>query len=126
MENESLVADAFAHLGLDVQVQVGAPGATIDLVLEPDGRATPLELERRSLVDEEVARRLLAEPPPAERRLLVVADRVTDAARKILTEGGAGYLGLRGRLALRTERIMISADVPPVKERAERTDALAG
>jgi hypothetical protein len=95
-------------------------------VLGPHGGATPLELKRRSLVDEEVARRLLAEAPSAARSLLVVADRVTDAARKILTEGGVGYLDLRGRLALRTEQIVINADVPPVKERAERADALAG
>lgn len=126
MENESLVVDAFAQLGLDARVPVGSPGAGVDLVLEPEGMATPLELKRRSLVDEEVARRLLAEARPSEPSVLVVADRVTDAARKILTEGGAGYLDLRGRLALRTEDIVINADVPSVKERADRTDALAG
>lgn len=126
MENESLVVDAFVHLGLDARVSVGAHGAGVDLVLEPDGMGTPLELKRRSLVDEEVARLLLAEARPAQGSLLVVADRVTDAARKVLTEGGAGYLDLRGRLALRTKEIVINADVPPVKERGERTDALAG
>lgn len=127
MEDESLVVDAFTHLGFDAQVPVGTPGTAVDLVLDPDGMAAPLELRRRSLVDEEVARHLLAETQPSERKLLlVVADRVTEAARKILTEDGAGYLDLRGRLALHTKNLLINADVPPVRERTERIDALAG
>jgi hypothetical protein len=126
VESQSLVIDAFAHLGLDARVPVGAPGVGVDLVLEPDRGAIPLELKRRSLVDEETARRLLAEARRSGPSVLVVADRVTDAARKILTEGGVGYLDLRGRVALRAEAVVINADVPPLTQRPERTDALAG
>lgn len=58
--------------------------------------------------------------------LLVVADRITDAARRALTAGGGGYLDLRGRLAIKTDRLLIDAEVPPVNERPERSDALSG
>jgi DNA-binding transcriptional ArsR family regulator len=57
---------------------------------------------------------------------MVVSDRVTATARTLLTSRGAGYYDLRGRLALRTDRMVIDAEVEPVKGRAERTNALNG
>jgi len=113
-------------LGIDVRLPVRPSDGGVDLVLDPDGVGTAIQLKHRSLVTGDVAGRLLAEPLPPNGTLLVVADRVTDEARKALRGRGAGYLDLRGRLALRTGCMVIDAEVEPVKGRAERTEALSG
>ncbi|MGH3265085.1 MAG: ArsR family transcriptional regulator, partial [Trebonia sp.] len=96
-----------------------------DLVLDPGG--IELQVKRRALVTGEVAQRLLRETPPSpDRVLLVVADRVTEDARTVLTEHHAGYFDLRGRLAIRSPTIVVNVDVEPVSGRAERTNALNG
>lgn len=101
------------------------PEQGIDLVIEPGG--TRVQVKRRALVTDEVARRLLAESPlPPGSVLLVVGDRVTEAARRLLVEQRAGYYDLRGHLALRSANVVIDADVEPVSGHVERTDALSG
>ena len=86
-----------------------------------------MQVKRRALVTDDVARRLLAETPPhPDSVLLVVADRVTESARRLLTGHRAGYYDLRGHLALRSASVVIDADVEPVSGRAERTHALSG
>ena len=117
--------DAFAQLGIEIQLLMGAPDRSVDLILEPTGIASPVQVRHRSLVTDDVAKRLLSEMP-SNAVLLVVGDRVTETARKLLTARGGGYLDLRGRLALRTDRLVIDAEVEPVKERAERSNALSG
>jgi DNA-binding transcriptional ArsR family regulator len=57
---------------------------------------------------------------------LIVADRVTESARKLLTTRQAGYYDLRGRLALRGGGLVIDAEVEPLRERPQRTNALSG
>jgi hypothetical protein len=126
MDTETFVIDAFAQLGIEARLHVGVPDRGVDLVLDPGGVAVSLQVKHRSLVTDDVAERLLAEAPPMDAALLVVADRVTDAARKVLTSRRGGYLDLRGRLALRTDRLVVDAEVEPVKERAERANALTG
>lgn len=120
------MVDAFAQLGIEARSGVGAPDRDVDLVLDPDGVAVLLQVKHRSLVTDHVADRLLAEALPMKTALLVVADRVTDGARRALTSRSGGYLDLRGRLALRTNRLVIDAEVEPVKERAERAEPLSG
>lgn len=126
MDIEALVVDAFAQLGIEARLLVGAADRRIDLVLAPEGIDVPLEVKRRTLVSDDVARRLFAERTPSDSVLLVVGDRVTETARKLLTSRGAGYYDLRGRLAVRTDRLVIDAEIEPVKERAERSNALSG
>ena len=126
MDTEDFVVDAFAQLGIESRLLVGAPSGGADLVLDPDGIELKIEVKQRSLVTDDVAKRLLAESTAADTTLLVVGDRVTDAARKVLTARRGGYLDLRGRLALRTNNLVIDAEVPSVNERSERTDALSG
>ena len=58
--------------------------------------------------------------------LLVVGDRVTETARRLLIEHRAGYYDLRGHLALRSDSVVIDADVEPVSGRVERKHALSG
>lgn len=85
-----------------------------------------ISVTRRSLVTDDVARRLLAERHLPDEAVFVVADRVTEAARELLVSERGGYLDLRGRMALRTDRLVIAADVERVNERAQRSEALNG
>jgi DNA-binding transcriptional ArsR family regulator len=117
--------DALAQLGVQARQAVGVPDAGVDLVIEPGG--TRVQVKRRALVTDDVARRLLVGTPrPSGSVLLVVGDRVTEAARRLLTGNRAGYYDLRGHLALRSANVVIDADVEPVSGRIERTDALSG
>ena len=125
MEGEDLLIDALGQLGVEASPVTGQADEGVDLVIEPGG--IPVRVKRRALVTDESARRLLAEPAgPRGVVLLVVGDRVTEAARRLLTENRAGYYDLRGRLAVRSPRVIIDADVEPIPGRAERPDPLSG
>jgi DNA-binding transcriptional ArsR family regulator len=125
MDSEILLVDALAQLGVQTRRTSGAPGRGADLVIEPGG--IRIQVKHRALVTDEVARRMLAEMPrPSDSVLLVVGDRVTETARRLLVEQHAGYYDLRGHLALRSTNVVIDADVEPVSGRVERTHALSG
>jgi DNA-binding transcriptional ArsR family regulator len=126
MDTEALAVDAFAQLGIEAHLPTGAPNVGVDLVLDAGGVGVAIQLKRRALVTDSVAEQALRAHAPHAVALLIVADRVTDTARKILTTRQAGYYDLRGRLALHTDRIVIDAEVEPLRERAERTNALSG
>lgn len=127
METEALVLDAFAQLSIELQRTVGPADRGRDMVvLDPDGIGARVQIKRRSLVTGDTAERLLAEAARSESVVLVVGDRVTDSARRLLTARRGGYYDLRGRLALRADGILIDVETPPVKERAGRTQALSG
>lgn len=125
VDTEALVIDALAQLGVRARPAVGVPGHGVDLVIEPVG--TQALVKRRALVTDHVAERLLAETPRSpDSVLLVVGDRVTETARKLLLGRHAGYYDLRGHLALRSDSVVIDADVEPVSGRDERRNALSG
>ena len=125
MDTEALLIDALAQLGVQARQSVRVPDEGIDLVIDPG--ETLIQVKRRALVTDEVARRLLAERPrQPESVLLVVGDRVTEAARRLLVQNRAGYYDLRGRLALRSANVVIDADVEPIPGRTDRTHALSG
>jgi hypothetical protein len=130
METEELVVDAFLQLGVEVRPAAGRPDGRVALVVDPAGVAVPVVIRRRSLVSEDVAAQLLAASPQSAEvggaALLVVGDRVTEAARRVLAEHRAGYYDLRGRIALRGSGLLIDAEVTPVGERGARTRALSG
>jgi DNA-binding transcriptional ArsR family regulator len=122
---EALLVDALAQVGVQARATTGAPDQGIDLVLDPGG--VEVQVKHRALVTGEVAQRLLRDTPLLPHHvLLVVADRVTDDARAVLTGHHAGYFDLRGHLAIRSANIVIDVDVEPVSGRAERTNALNG
>lgn len=126
MDIKALVIDAFTQLGIQAQMVVGAATASDpDLILEPKGVATQITVKYRSLVTDDVAEKLLPAPPSGA-VLLVVGDRVTEAARALLIAHGGGYFDLRGRLALHTGRLVVDAGVEPVTERAERSHGVSG
>jgi DNA-binding transcriptional ArsR family regulator len=125
MDAEGLLISALAQLGVQTRQAISVPDQGIDLVIDPGG--TRVQVKHRALVTDEVARRLLVETPPLpDSVLLVVSDRVTETARRLLTEHRAGYYDLRGHLALRSANVVIDADVAPVSGRVERTHALSG
>jgi DNA-binding transcriptional ArsR family regulator len=126
MDTEALVVDAFAQLGIAARTLVDGSGAGAEMMLDPNGVGCSIRVIRRSLVTEDVANRLLADLTSSAEVPLIVADRVTDAARTVLTSRQGGYLDLRGRLALRTDRLVVDAEVEPVTARAERSSALSG
>jgi DNA-binding transcriptional ArsR family regulator len=125
VDSEALVIDAFAQLGIRARPAAGMPDRGVDLVIEPVG--TQVLVKRRALVTDDVAERLLAETPMfADSVLLVVGDRVTGTARKLLLAHRAGYYDLRGHLAMHSDSVVIDADVEPVSGRDERGNALSG
>ncbi|WP_257430823.1 transcriptional regulator [Nocardioides carbamazepini] len=129
MDTESLVIEALQHLGVDARPLGPSEGADAGgdlLLVEPDGIATAIDLKRRSLVDEKTAERLLADHDARRGVLMVVADRVTEHARRTLSTTGTGYYDLRGHLALHAPGVVLNTHVPAVKDRPTRTDALAG
>lgn len=126
VNSTALVIDAFAQLGIEARPLAGAPDRGVDLVVDPDGIGAELRVKHRSLVSDDTVERLLSDDLPPGASLLVVADRVTDAARKRLTARRCGYLDLRGRLAVRTDQLVIDAEIEPVVARTERVRALSG
>jgi len=123
VDSGALVSDALTQLGVEARQAVGVPGQGTDLVIEPVG--IRVRVERRALVTDDVAKRLLAETPRSPGSvLLVVGDRVTEAARRLLIDHRAGYYDLRGHLALRSDSVVIDADIEPVSGRADRKRAL--
>jgi len=120
------VVDAFAQLGINAHVPTGTSDVGVDLVLDPDGVCLALQLTRRALVTDSVAEQALGMHAPSAGTLLIIADRVTETARRILTTRQAGYYDLRGRLALRADGMVIDAEVEPLQERSQRTSALSG
>jgi DNA-binding transcriptional ArsR family regulator len=122
----SLVGDVFADLGFEVRESSDGADTGIDLVLDPYGIEVLVKVRRRALVDEDAARRLLADHRPGDVLLLVVGDRVTQKARALLLDSRAGYLDLRGHLGARTDRLVINAEVEPHKGRSSRVRALGG
>jgi hypothetical protein len=126
METEALIVDAFAQLGIDVQPASSSSDAKADLIISDNGVRLALQVKRRALVTDSVAEQALGAHASSAATLLIVADRVTETARRILTTHQAGYYDLRGRLALRAKGVVIDAEVAPVGERSRRTSALSG
>jgi DNA-binding transcriptional ArsR family regulator len=125
VDGEALLLDALAQLGVQARPVDGSVDREADLVIEPGG--TLVRIERRSLVTDEAARRLLAESAgPQGPVLVVVGDRVTEAARRLLTQDRSGYYDLRGRLALRSPGVVIDAEVAPLSGRLDRSSPLSG
>lgn len=122
----SLVVDAFGQLGVEARLEGDAFDQGLYVIIDPHGVGARIQVKRYSLVTDEVAKRLLAQVRPADVPLLVVADRVVGTARKTLTSERVGFLDLRGHLAVRTGRLLIDADLAPMRQQALSLDALAG
>lgn len=132
---QTLVIDALRQLGIEARPPIDDNvDRAIDLILDPWGIGLGIEVKRWALVTDETVGRLVrsrrnhrVQPSDASAPVLfVVGDRITQAARDAILANRWGFYDLRGRIALRSEQMLISADVDTVTHRSERTSALGG
>ncbi|HUQ54044.1 hypothetical protein [Lentzea sp.] len=128
-EQQLAVVDAFvaaaAALGLEAREHEAASDREIDAVLVgPDGPTLFVQLKSAATVAADTVTRQLRQRPENLRddmTYVVVADRITAAARESLSRAGVNWLDLRGHLRLRAPGLFIDADVPAqVRPKAER------
>jgi hypothetical protein len=127
-EAVAAVAEAVESLGLTVVDTTPDVGA--DLVfLDADDRPVAVQVKRLSTLaggDSVRARIGWPETPGADTVRLVVVDRISREAQRVLRDARLGWLDLRGHLRLAGRGILIDADVPPLHRRPERSDAFTG
>ncbi|MGW5753832.1 transcriptional regulator [Nocardia rhamnosiphila] len=126
------LADAVASTGLAVRIVPAAepdPGTDAYLQLD-DGTRIAIQVKSRSLVSSQNLRTLISSANPQARQhpalLVVVGARITDDARRGLSEAGSSWLDLRGRLHLTTPGLLIHTDITPMTGSPRRARALSG
>lgn len=116
-------AHTLEHLGL--QAVTVAPGR---LEAEIDGRRVSFEIVPVAYAAGPRVQSLVGTPPGGHAPLLV-SDRVTSDARRLLEESGWSYLDRRGHLRLRAPGILVDTEVPPTSpptQASAPTEPLAG
>lgn len=129
---EQGTAEIFMDLAADLGLRV-ADDHQLDepdlVLLDADGRRILVELKQLSAPTPAQVPRLVAEgesgTPPGALHVLV-ADRISEAVRSELRDHGWGWLDLRGHLRLVGHGLFIDVDVPQVKGRPERANAMSG
>ncbi len=108
----------------------GGHPASPDLVfLDVDGRLVAVQLVRMAGPTPAQVSDLagIREPSVSTNTLhVLVANRITDAVRAQLRSHGWGWLDLRGHIHLAGNGVFVDAQVPPVNDRAGRSDAFSG
>lgn len=85
-----------------------------DLALDVDGRTATLEIKRASVVSPAHVHALPeGAGPDASAISLLVADRISEAARGLLVERGWSWLDLRGHVYVRAPGLFVHASFPP-------------
>jgi hypothetical protein len=105
--SQNTPADEVAHSLLALAVPARALSETL---VESDGREIAVAT-RRSVSQTEaegLARKFAGG--------IIVADRISSGARRVLAEGGVAWLDRRGHVQLRGATVHIDADVPPLVE----------
>lgn len=130
-DTSSLVAQVLEELDISVAIPSAVGEDAGDLVLDPEGIHLPVEIKRWSLITEETVHRVRANglrrhPPDLELPLILVADRITESAKRLIRQLGWGYLDLRGEFSLRSRRLILQASFKPRWERSQRSRALSG
>ena len=118
---DALLLEALTELGFPASL-----GAEWDLVIPLEPAPVRLSTIRVALADRPYVERLLEEHSGSRATLVVVADRVTSAARNLLAEHSAGYLDLRGHLRIRTPQILIETSVAARREGPTRSAGIQG
>ena len=94
----------------------------------PGGATITLRVTTRSLVDTAAAHRLrnqaLHSPEPS--LPVVVAPRITSAARSVLNEAGVSWLDLRGHLRLVGAGVLVDTTVAPLSDPAPERRGVLG
>ncbi|WP_291380518.1 transcriptional regulator [Demequina sp.] len=124
---EGLLAETLKFLGVGFEFTEGNDTGA-DLTIITDTGTYPVKVKRWASFPDSATERnpdlRIAPSPPLVR--VVVADRVSASARARLTELEWAWLDLRGHLRLRAPGLVIDSDVPPLRSRPERVDAIGG
>lgn len=124
------LADAAHSLGLEFSNARATRDQGIDGYLAlPGDKPMPVYLKRASLVSAHGLAERLADwdrhvPLGAVRA--VVADRITEDARRLLREAGWGWLDSRGHLRLVARGLLIDVDVPEFSQPRRRAEPFSG
>lgn len=135
-EAELALVDALQAVGLQARL-AESPDSHADIVVRtPDGRKVLIQTKYRTLASPDGLPRQLEQYARDLRRLetlegeavvgVLVADRVTAAARAVLQEAGWGWLDLRGQLHIAAPGTYVHADIPPLRGHEASTDPFAG
>ncbi|WDZ86695.1 MarR family transcriptional regulator [Micromonospora cathayae] len=120
--------DAVLAIGLTVEEPAGATGMDLFLV-NPAGGRISVQLKRISLASAEGLEHRLSRwvsPDGNPDLRVVVADRITEQARRVLRAAGWGWLDLRGHLHLVGKGLYVDVDVPRLSTPPDRSLPLAG
>ena len=127
MEAVDALARAVESLGLSSSVELGrtADEAHDLVVVMPDGLSVAIQVKTASLVSGDSASgqlRRWSSSLASGAIAVVVADRITAAARDELNRAGWSWLDRRGHLRLRGPGLLVDSDVPAsTKERLDPT-----
>ncbi|WP_146221025.1 transcriptional regulator [Mycolicibacterium moriokaense] len=135
-EAELALVDALQAVGLEARL-AELPDSHADIEVQtPDGRKILIEAKYRTLASPDGLPRQLERYAHDLRRLeivegepvvgVLVADRVTEAARAILQDAGWGWLDLRGQLHVAAPGTYIHADIQPLRGHTASTDPFGG
>jgi hypothetical protein len=121
------LAAVLTELGLRVE-RTGDPG---DLEVTVDDRTAQLRVESVAYATREHVESLLRTPLPRKTSPVVVADRITAAARDLLTSAGWSWFDRRGHVRLRVPGVVIDRDIdaahrPATKSAPEPISGLSG
>ena len=99
------LVDALSRVGLSVRDRDGA--------LMIDGVSVEVDVERKAVMTPTMARGLRS--PPKGVLGVVVADRISDEARRELAARGWGWVDRRGHVRVWSEGLRIATDIEPLK-----------
>lgn len=128
LEAQEALRAALAALGFSVITQEQGPQRS-DLVLSaPNGAVVRVEVKVVARVDPASIQRFGQSASQYQSEVVVVvADRISTAARAALSDAGLGWFDRRGHLRLVAPEIFIDADVPPAGRLTEkRPDGIRG
>lgn len=120
-EATELLHDALRQAGV-ADVVHPSRGPDADLAVVVGTTMVPITVIRRSLVSPDTVTALVGKP--ATGYTMIVADRITEDARRTLLEHGVGYYDLRGHLVLRTPALIVTATLEPLTTPRRRASVL--
>jgi hypothetical protein len=124
---ELALLSALQSVGLDVRLPKTSDTSADLEITSPDGRQILIEVKYRALASPDGLPRQLERYDQELRRIesltgrtvigVLVADRVTEAARAILQSSGWGWFDLRGQLHVVAPGAFIHADTRPARDK---------
>lgn len=111
--SEQLLQEVIEDLGA-VGLRARSGGRPHDLVLEFDGRTVTLEIKRASVISPAHVHSLSQGAGPDSSAIsLLVADRISKAAGRLLADRGWSWLDVRGHVYLRAPGLLVDTSFHP-------------